>query len=126
METVSVLVPREVDQCWRVFTDVALLTRWVPGLRSAQILTMERGLPEEIHFEFGSFAYTLVYRYDRAKHEVHWQPKLGKPEGVTGFARFEPEGAGTRVTYGLEPGASRTEIEDLQPLVAAFALHMET
>lgn len=125
METVSVLVPREVDQCWRVFTDVALLTTWVPGLRSAQILTMERGLPEEIHFEFGAFAYTLVYRYDRANHEVHWQPKLGKQEGVTGFARFEPEGAGTRVTYGLEPGASRTEVEDLQPLVAAFALRME-
>ena len=126
METVTAFVSREADACWRVFTDIAQLTSWVPGLRSAEILTMERGLPAEIHFEYGAFAYTLIYSYDRAKREVHWQPKLGKREGVTGFARFEPEGTGTKVTYGLEPGPSRTEPLDLEPLVAAFAHRMVT
>ena len=125
VETVTTVVPRDVDACWRVFTDVARLTTWVPGLRSAEILTLERGLPAEIHFEFGTFAYTLVYSYDRANHEVRWQPKLGKAGGVTGFARFEPTDGGTRVTYALEPGPSRTA-EELAPLVEAFARRMNT
>lgn len=126
METVTAFVAREVNACWSVFTDIAQLTSWVPGLRSAEILTMERGMPAEIHFEYGAFAYTLIYSYDRAHREVRWQPKLGKLEGVTGFARFEPEGTGTKLTYGLEPGASRTGPLDLQPLVAAFAHRMES
>jgi len=125
VETVTAIVPRDVDACWRVFTDVARLTSWVPGLRSAETLTLARGMPEEIHFEFGSFAYTLVYSYDRAKREVHWHPKLGKAGGVTGFARFEPAEGGTRITYGLAPGQARNA-EDLAPLVAAFARRMET
>jgi hypothetical protein len=125
VETVTTVVPREVDACWRVFTDIARLTTWVPGLRSAEILTLERGLPAEIHFEFGTFAYTLVYSYDRANHEVRWQPKLGKAGGVTGFARFEPTDGGTRFTYALAPGQARTA-EDLAPLVEAFARRMNT
>ncbi len=125
METATVLVSRDVEACWRVFTDVALLTSWVPGLRSAEILTIERGLPSEIHFEYGALAYTLVYTYDRPNREVHWQPKLGKSAGVTGFARFVAEGDETRVVYGLEPGAERSS-EDLQPLVEAFARRMVT
>ncbi|MEO6772532.1 MAG: SRPBCC family protein [Kofleriaceae bacterium] len=125
METVTTVVPRDVDACWRVFTDVARLTSWVPGLLSAEILTVERGLPAEIHFELGTFAYTLVYTYDRVHREVHWQPKLGKAAGVTGFARFEPIDGGTRITYGLAPGQARTA-EELTPLVEAFARRMES
>ena len=121
----TTVVPREVDACWRVFTDIARLTTWVPGLRSAEILTLERGLPAEIHFEFGTFAYTLVYSYDRANREVRWQPKLGKAGGVTGFARFEPADGGTRFTYALAPGQARTA-EELAPLVEAFAHRMQT
>ena len=124
METVTTLVLRDVDACWRVFTDVARLTSWVPGLHSAEILTLERGLPAEIHFEFGTFAYTLVYSYDRAKREVHWQPKLGKAGGVTGFARFEATTGGTLATYALAPGQARTA-EELAPLVEAFARRMQ-
>ena len=124
METVTAFVAAEVDACWRVFTDIARLTTWVPGLRSAEILTIERGLPAEIHFEYGAHAYTLIYAYDRANHEVHWQPKLGKQDGVSGFARFDPEGLGTRVTYALEPGASRTKPLGVAELVAAFAQRM--
>jgi hypothetical protein len=126
MDAVTLFVPRDPDLCWRVFTDVSLLTQWVPGLTSAEILVKERGLPVEIHFEFANaLAYTLVYSYDKDRREVRWQPKLGKHEGVSGFARFELEGDGTRMTYGLEQGDARNEtaraLGELQPLVEAFA-----
>ena len=129
METVTAIVQREPEECWRVFTDAASLPTWVPGLRRAQILTIDRGMPSEIHFEFaGSLAYTLVYSYDRDHREVHWQPKLGKDEGVTGFVRFEPVEGGTRVTYGLEHGDGRGATEralgDAKPLIEAFAARM--
>ena len=129
METVTAIVPRDPDACWRVFTDAASLPAWVPGLRAAQILTIERGLPSEIHFEFaGSLAYTLVYSYDRDRREVRWQPKLGKRDGVTGFVRFEAVAEGTRVTYGLEHGDGRGATEralgDATPLLDAFAAHV--
>jgi uncharacterized protein YndB with AHSA1/START domain len=129
METVTALVPRDADACWRVFTDATLLTSWVPGLRAAQILTKERGMASEIHFEFsGTLAYTLVYTYDKHNREVRWEPKLGPREGVSGFARFEPEADGTRITYGLVQGDARTADEralgDPLPLLEAFARRM--
>jgi hypothetical protein len=129
METVTAFVARDADACWRIFTDVALLTSWVPGLRSAQVIAKERGLPSEILFEFSSsHSYTLVYRYDRERREVQWTPKIGKRDGVAGFARFEPEGDGTRIWYGLEQGDARTPAEralgDPQPVLAAFSARL--
>jgi hypothetical protein len=65
MQTTAAHVARDAETCWRTFIDVALLTSWVPGLRRAQVIAKEHGLPSEIHFEFSSsLAYTLVYRYD--------------------------------------------------------------
>ena len=126
VQTLTVFVPRDPQTCWRLFTDVSLLAAWVPGLRRAQVLAKERGLPVEVHFEFAeSRAYTLAYSYDVEAREVRWQPKLGRRDGVTGFARFEPaEGGGTTLTYGLEHGEARSAEEralgDLQTLVAAL------
>ena len=129
MQTSTAFVSRDAETCWRVFTDAALLTSWVPGLRRALVITKERSLPSEIHFEFSSsLAYTLTYRYDHEHREVHWTPKLGKRDGVSGFVRFEPEGEGTRVTYGLEQGDGRTAAEralsDPEPVLAAFAARL--
>ena len=143
MQTISVDVNRDVETCWRAFVDVTELPSWVPGLRRAEILTRVRGLPEEVHFEFarerattspgsgragtspGPLAYTLVYSYDREERVVRWEPKLGKRAGVTGFVRFEPEGTGTRITYGLENGDDRgpaeRELGDVRRLAEAFA-----
>lgn len=131
MQTVTTFVPRDADTCWRVFTDVAKLTSWVPGLRHAEIIAKERGMPSEIHFQFAhSLAYTLVYTYDRDKREVSWEPKLGKREGVTGLARFMPVDGGTQIIYALEHGAGRgaaeRELGDLQRLVDAFATWLTT
>lgn len=124
MQMVTVEVARDPDACWRAFVDPTQLTKWVPGLRRAEIISGSRGLPSEIHFEFASeLAYTLVYAYDKAAREVRWQPKLGKQAGVTGFVRFEPADDGARMTYGLEHGDARTpaDLGDLRRLVDAFA-----
>lgn len=131
MQTVTTFVPRDADTCWRVFIDIPRLTQWVPGLRHAEILTKERGLPAEVHFQFAqSLAYTLVYTYDRTKREIRWESKLGRREGVTGWVRFEPFEGGTRVTYALEHGdgrgAAERELGDLQRLVDAFSTWLTT
>jgi uncharacterized protein YndB with AHSA1/START domain len=129
MQTVTAVVPRDPETCWRLFTDVTQLTSWVPGLRQAQIITGTRAAPSEIHFEFAGpsdeLAYTLVYTYDKATREVRWEPKLGRNAGVTGFVRFDQDTDGTRVTYGLEHGDARgvaeRELGDAQLLLEAFA-----
>jgi uncharacterized protein YndB with AHSA1/START domain len=127
---VTVRVPRSPTDCWRLFTDVATLTAWVPGLRRAQTLAMSHGLPSEVHFEFSdSLVYTLVYTYDVEHREVRWQPKLGRRDGVTGYVRFEADGDGTQVTYALEHGAGREaserELGDLGKLAEAFVAWMQ-
>jgi len=109
--------------------DASKLPLWVPGLRRAQVLAMERSLPSEIHFEFSSSrVYTLIYSYDVDKREVRWQPKLGKRDGVSGFVRFDISGDGTELTYALEHGEGRSpsevELGDLQTLVDAFVSWM--
>ena len=131
MQTVTTYVPRDADTCWRVFIDIPRLTQWVPGLRHAEIITKERGLPSEVHFQFAqSLAYTLVYSYDRDRREIRWESKLGRRDGVTGWVRFEPFEDGTRITYALEHGdargAAERELGDLQRLVDAYATWLTT
>lgn len=127
MDTVTAFVAPDPTTCFRAFTDARHLTAWVPGLRRADILSKNRGLAAEVHFEFANeLAYTLAYTYDIARREVRWQPKLGAAAGVSGYARFdEAPSGGTQITYALEHGEARTaadqELGNLAALVAAFA-----
>ncbi|MFT3697050.1 MAG: hypothetical protein QM831_28165 [Kofleriaceae bacterium] len=123
MPTVTAFVHADPDACFRAFIDVPQLPSWVPGLKSAETLRMERGLPAEIHFEYGSFAYTIVYQYDRTTRTVRFEPKLGKQGGVSGSALFEARDGGTQLTYTLEPGPAREPV-DMQALVDAFVEHV--
>jgi hypothetical protein len=125
VESATAFVPATPRACWLQFTDSQALTAWIPGLRRAQVIAKERGLPAEIHFEFASsLVYTLVYTYDVERFEVRWEPKLGRRDGVSGFARFEAVDDGTQMTYGLLQGEGRTPAEramsDPNELVAAF------
>ena len=126
MQTVTAFVSRDPATCWEIFTDVNLLTAWVPGLRRVEtIAKAQGGLPGEVHFEYASsLTYTLVYTYDPAIRELRWQPKLGKRDGVTGYARFDAFDAGTRITYGIEHGEGRhaSDRNDQQELVDAFVM----
>jgi hypothetical protein len=126
MHTATVLVQRDVETCWRAFVEVAKAPSWVPGLKRAEILTRSRGLPEEVHFEFGQgHAYTLVYSYDKKAREISWQPKLGPKAGVTGYVRFIAVATGTEITYALEHGDARgpqdRELGDVTRLADAFS-----
>jgi len=130
VDSATTFVSATPKTCWRLFTDSHTLTAWIPGLRRAQVIAKERGLPAEIHFEFASsLVYTLVYTYDTERFEVRWEPKLGRRDGVTGFARFEAADAGTQMTYGLEQGEARTAAEramsDPGEVVAAFVAFVE-
>lgn len=130
MQTVTAFVSRDPASCWQIFTDVAALPAWVPGLRRVETIAKTAGgLPGEVHFEYASsMTYTLEYSYDAANREVRWQPKLGKRDGVTGFARFDPFDSGTRVTYGIEHGDNRSAADrvDEQALVEAFVAFATT
>lgn len=120
MQTVTAYVARDPLTCYRAFIDVPALTAWVPGLRRAQTIAMAQGQAGEVHFEYASsLTYTLVYTYDAEQREVRWQPKLGKRDGVSGFARFDAFDAGTRITYGIEDGPNRAPT-DPQAMVDAF------
>lgn len=112
MELRTVVIARDPATCWRLFVDPALLTAWVPGLRRVQVLSKEHGMARDVHFEFAqSRAYTLTYSYLIDDREVRWQPKLGRRDGVAGFARFTAVDAGTELTYGLQQGSARTPEE---------------
>ena len=112
----TIVIPRKPLVCWRGFTDPETLCAWVPGLRSATVLEKQAdGLPSLVEFELATGRrYTLSYSYpatDVAKI-CRWTPIMGAEDAVRGFARFEPsEDGGTRLTYELEHGPSRSDLE---------------
>jgi uncharacterized protein YndB with AHSA1/START domain len=127
MQIVSTVVSRPLDECWRVFTDPAQMTAWVPGLRAALVIESgDDGLPREIQFEFAAdLVYSLDYTYDVAEHVVRWEPRAGETGAVRGYARFDAVEDGTEVTYALEHEAGRKAaeraIDNPRVLVDAFA-----
>jgi uncharacterized protein YndB with AHSA1/START domain len=131
MQIVSAVIARPVDDCWRVFTDPAAMTSWVPGLVDARLIeTTTDGLPLEIQFEFAAaHIYSLVYTYDREARVVRWEPRPGEHGAVRGFARFEATVGGTTFTYALEHDVGRKAAErwldNPKQLVAAFQQWME-
>ncbi|MFN0245275.1 MAG: SRPBCC family protein [Kofleriaceae bacterium] len=127
MQIVSTVVSRPLDDCWRVFTDPAQMTAWVPGLRAALVIESgDDGLPREIQFEFATdLVYSLEYTYDVVAHVVRWEPRAGETGAVRGYARFDAVEDGTEVTYALEHEAGRKAaeraIDNPRVLVDAFA-----
>ena len=132
MRTVTAFIQRSPEACWRVLVDPTGFTHWVPGLRRAVVIASGPfNMPAEIHFEFSaSLTYTLVYTYDLEAREVRFEPRLGKRDGVRGFARIGPHEGGARLEYGLEVGDARSqadrELGDLDALVASFAKWMHS
>lgn len=110
--------------------DPSTFTSWVPGLRRTRVIALDEARrPREIQFEFAtSRTYTLTYAYSD-EHEMHWEPRLGRRDAVSGFARVEASDQGTNLTYGLEHGAARSKAEnelgDLQEVVASFVRWMQ-
>lgn len=130
MQIVATVVHRPLEVCWRVFTDPATMASWVPGLRSATLVTSRPdGLPEEIRFDYvGDLAYSLVYTYDVVERVIRWEPREAARGGVRGFARFSPLDDGVELTYAIEHDGGRKAAEraldDPRLLVEAFARRM--
>lgn len=129
MRSTTVVIAKPVAACWRAFTDAALLPAWLPGVRKVRVIrTGSDNLPAEVQFETAeSLTYSLEYTYDEKAGEVRWEPRIGKRDGVRGFARLEAEGSGTKLTYGLEEGAARraSDVGEPTTIVAAFAAWIE-
>jgi hypothetical protein len=127
MDVVTQVIAQPPDACWRVFTDLTTMIRWVPGLRSASLVaSRDDNLPAEIRFEFlGGLAYSLMYSYDVDGRTVRWRPKFGEKGAVRGYAKFEPHADGTQMTYALEhdPGRKAAEraFDDPDVIVEAFS-----
>ncbi|HEX5060700.1 MAG TPA: SRPBCC family protein [Kofleriaceae bacterium] len=120
------------DVCWRALTDASLLAAWVPGLRRARVIDRdENGRAREVLFEFSaSLTYSLVYSYDVPTRELRWEPRMGKRDGVRGYARLDACDTGTRMTYALEQGPGRSPSDlalgDPEALLVAFARWVES
>lgn len=124
-------IARSPDTCWRAFTDASSLVAWVPGLRRALVVAAQPdGYALEVAFELASLSYSLVYTYEPVERRVDWEPRMGKRDGVRGFARFEACDGGTSMTYGIEQGPGRKytalEIADTEALLAAFKRFVES
>jgi hypothetical protein len=132
MRTATTFIRRSPEACWRVLVDPTLLPCWVPGLRSAVVISSGPfGLPSEVLFEFStSLTYTLTYTYDLDAREMRFEPKLGRRDAVRGFARVDAFDDGTRFEYGLEVGEGRSAVDqaigNIEALVESFSRWMTT
>lgn len=122
MRCTTSVVARPLAECWRAITDASLLPAWLPGVRRVRVVSArDTGLPLEVQFELAeSLTYSLVYSYDLANYEVRWEPRIGKRDGVRGFARLSAQGDATELTYGHEAGEGRRASEDPDAIVSAF------
>jgi hypothetical protein len=114
MSTVTAIVKRSPDACWRVLVDPSNYAAWIPTLRRANVVdTYETGLPREIRFELASYrTFSRVYSYDHGK-QISWTPR---GNGAAGYARLDPVDGGTRITYALQGNSEY----DLDTLIARF------
>jgi hypothetical protein len=92
---VSTTLSVAAGAAYEIFADAAELSRWLPILQSARILTRyPDGRPQRIAFtrklERGSLSYTLEYTYDPAARMVCWNAPADSSVVLTGEVRFVP------------------------------------
>lgn len=104
-ESISVSAPPAT--LFAVATDFAAYPQWVADLKSVKVLaTDDEGRGLEVEFRAAAFGrsstYTLRYDYSGAPTVLSWsQVTSDLTTRLDGQYRFEPEGAGTAVTYQL-------------------------
>jgi ribosome-associated toxin RatA of RatAB toxin-antitoxin module len=93
---------------YSVVTDFANYVHWVSDLKRVEVLERDTlGRPLEVEFRAAAFGrsttYTLRYDYSHAPEQLRWTQIEGDlTESLHGQYRFEPAGAGTKVSYDLE------------------------
>jgi ribosome-associated toxin RatA of RatAB toxin-antitoxin module len=96
------------ERCFAVAADVERYPEWVADIK--EIVVEERdgeGRPLLVAFRAAAFgrstSYTLRYDFSDAPHSLSWKLTHGDiTSKLDGSYVFEPEGAGTQVTYHLE------------------------
>jgi ribosome-associated toxin RatA of RatAB toxin-antitoxin module len=105
-ESIAVHAPPEV--VYSVVIDFLNYAAWVSDLKDVTILESDSdGRPLEVEFRAAAFGrsttYALRYDYSRAPEQLNWSQTHGDiTESLEGQYRFDPEEAGTKVTYDLE------------------------
>jgi ribosome-associated toxin RatA of RatAB toxin-antitoxin module len=106
--TESIIVDAAPQVVYRVVTDFEDYASWVSDLKRVEVLERDTdGRPLEVEFRAAAYGrsttYALRYDYERAPAELRWTQTRGDiTSSLHGQYRFEPVGAGTRVTYDLE------------------------
>lgn len=106
--TVSIVVHAPPEVVYSVVTDFLNYATWVSDLKDVTILESDSdGRPLEVEFRAAAFGrsttYALRYDYSRAPEQLSWSQVRGDiTESLEGQYRFDPDDAGTKVTYDLE------------------------
>ena len=121
-ETVVTAVLRcDVDECYRLFTDVDLIPQWLWVVDTSVVQERdEKNRATRVDFigslERAAIGYTLTYDYDDEQREVRWLQTGRGMKQLAGAARFEAVGDGrcrleyslrTELTAGLPPWADQ-------------------
>ena len=104
----SIVVHAPPEVVYSVVTDFLNYATWVSDLKDVTILESDSdGRPLEVEFRAAAFGrsttYALRYDYSRAPEQLSWSQVRGDiTESLEGQYRFDPDDAGTKVTYDLE------------------------
>ncbi|HKA88882.1 MAG TPA: hypothetical protein VKE22_14535 [Haliangiales bacterium] len=105
---ISVSLPRNAADCYRLFCDIGRTPDWLRVVRSAMVTERDaEGRPRRVAFlarlRRATIGYTLHYRYRARDLRVAWGTPIRSKIRVHGFAQFAPLGdASCLMTYGLE------------------------
>ncbi len=116
---VDIDVPFEPRRCFEFFSQVDAIPRWVPEVKSVQLLeTDAEGRPRHVEYltvpsaSGEAVRYVMAYVYEEDPLAIEWFPRTGHDVGVNGHAVFSPIEGGCRITYVLAPGRERPERAD--------------
>jgi len=106
--TESIVVHAPPEVVYSVVTDFLHYATWVSDLKDVTILESDSdGRPLEVEFRAAAYGrsttYALRYDYSRAPEQLNWSQIRGDiTQSLEGQYRFDPDEAGTKLTYDLE------------------------
>jgi hypothetical protein len=115
------------ERAFAAFAAVEEVGAWVPGILDVTVL--ERGehslVARFVRTESDGTErrYELEYELRPSELRVAWWPRRGHEDAVRGWAGFEADGTGCSMTYVVQHGALRGDLQELLRLEAVRALH---
>lgn len=114
-KSLAVEIARPAQECFERFCEIDRIGEWLPWIVDIQSVSFHRntGLAAEVKFlarseAKGDWSYALLYSYDASRRRVAWYPSEEAGQAVRGFAAFDEQGDGCRMTYSLELGILRS------------------